>query len=82
MRGALPEIPLSTHSGSPQRLHRHFDRASDPTYPSSSASRVATAPPRGGAFATHALMHDRRYRNFFLPQRTDVFAGFRSAADA
>jgi len=37
---------------------------------------------RGGAFATHALMHDRRYRNFFLPQRTDVFAGFRSAADA
>jgi len=37
---------------------------------------------RGGAFATHALMHDRCYRNFFLPQRTDVFAGFRSAADA
>ncbi len=36
---------------------------------------------RGGAFATHALMHDRRYRNFFLPQRTDVFAGFRTAAD-
>ncbi len=37
---------------------------------------------RGGAFAAHALMHDRRYRNFFLPQRTDVFAGFRTAADA
>jgi gamma-glutamyl hercynylcysteine S-oxide synthase len=37
---------------------------------------------RGGAFATHAWMHDRRYRNFFLAQRTDVFAGFRSAADA
>ncbi len=37
---------------------------------------------RGGAFATHPLMHDRRYRNFFLPQRTDVFAGFRTAADA
>lgn len=36
---------------------------------------------RGGAFATHALMHDRRYRNFFLPQRTDVFAGFRTARD-
>jgi len=35
---------------------------------------------RGGAFATHPLMHDRRYRNFFLPQRTDVFAGFRTAA--
>ena len=37
---------------------------------------------RGGAFATHRLMHDSRYRNFFLPQRTDVFAGFRTAADA
>lgn len=36
---------------------------------------------RGGAFATHPLMHDRRYRNFFLPYRTDVFAGFRSARD-
>jgi EgtB-related family protein len=35
---------------------------------------------RGGAFATHRLMHDARYRNFFLPQRTDVFAGFRTAA--
>jgi ergothioneine biosynthesis protein EgtB len=35
---------------------------------------------RGGAFATHELMHDRRYRNFFLPGRTDVFAGFRTAA--
>jgi ergothioneine biosynthesis protein EgtB len=36
---------------------------------------------RGGAFATHELMHDKRYRNFFLPRRTDVFAGFRTAAD-
>jgi ergothioneine biosynthesis protein EgtB len=35
---------------------------------------------RGGAFATHRLMHDARYRNFFLPERTDVFAGFRTAA--
>ncbi|MCA8979955.1 MAG: SUMF1/EgtB/PvdO family nonheme iron enzyme, partial [Planctomycetes bacterium] len=37
---------------------------------------------RGGAFATHRLMHDRRYRNFFLPARDDVFAGFRTVADA
>ncbi|MCA8976660.1 MAG: SUMF1/EgtB/PvdO family nonheme iron enzyme [Planctomycetes bacterium] len=36
---------------------------------------------RGGAFATDALLHDRTYRNFFLPYRTDVFAGFRTAAD-
>jgi ergothioneine biosynthesis protein EgtB len=35
---------------------------------------------RGGAFATHARIHDARYRNFFLPGRADVFAGFRTAA--
>ncbi len=33
---------------------------------------------RGGAFATHARMHHRRYRNFFQPHRSDVFAGFRT----
>ena len=35
---------------------------------------------RGGAFATHARLHDARYRNFFLPDRRDVFAGFRTVA--
>ncbi|MEO8059155.1 MAG: selenoneine synthase SenA [Burkholderiales bacterium] len=35
---------------------------------------------RGGAFAAHARLHDPRYRNFFQPQRSDVFAGFRSVA--
>ena len=35
---------------------------------------------RGGAFATHARLHDARYRNFFLPDRTDIFSGFRTAA--
>src|SRR5205814_3099027 len=35
---------------------------------------------RGGAFATHARMHDARYRNFFLPARDDVFAGFRTVS--
>lgn len=35
---------------------------------------------RGGAFATHERMHDLRYRNFFMPQRADVFAGFRTAS--
>ncbi len=35
---------------------------------------------RGGSFASHDRMHDRRYRNFFEPQRTDVFAGFRTVA--
>ncbi len=32
---------------------------------------------RGGSFATLDLMHHPNYRNFFLPQRSDVFAGFR-----
>lgn len=35
---------------------------------------------RGGAFATHARMHDARYRNFFMPHRADIFAGFRTAS--
>ncbi|MEO7107635.1 MAG: selenoneine synthase SenA [Rhodoferax sp.] len=35
---------------------------------------------RGGAFATHTRMHDPRYRNFFQPHRSDVFAGFRTVA--
>jgi ergothioneine biosynthesis protein EgtB len=34
---------------------------------------------RGGAFATHPRLHDARYRNFFRPERCDVFAGFRTA---
>lgn len=35
---------------------------------------------RGGSFATHARLHDTRYRNFFMPHRADVFAGFRTAS--
>ncbi len=35
---------------------------------------------RGGSFATRARLHDPRYRNFFLPDRCDVFAGFRTAS--
>ena len=35
---------------------------------------------RGGSFATHDRMHHPRYRNFFTPDRSDVFAGFRTAA--
>jgi EgtB-related family protein len=34
---------------------------------------------RGGAFATDARLLDPGYRNFFRPERTDVFAGFRTA---
>jgi gamma-glutamyl hercynylcysteine S-oxide synthase len=35
---------------------------------------------KGGSFATQAFMKHPRYRNFFLPERNDVFAGFRSCA--
>lgn len=35
---------------------------------------------RGGSLATLDLMHHVAYRNFFQPQRGDVFAGFRTCA--
>lgn len=35
---------------------------------------------RGGSHATLDLMHNARYRNFFKPERNDVFAGFRTCA--
>ena len=35
---------------------------------------------RGGAVATSPRMHDSRYRNFFEPHRSNVFAGFRTVA--
>jgi gamma-glutamyl hercynylcysteine S-oxide synthase len=35
---------------------------------------------RGGSFATHALMHHPRYRNYYLPERRDIFVGFRTCA--
>ncbi|MDP9043522.1 MAG: SUMF1/EgtB/PvdO family nonheme iron enzyme [Pseudomonadota bacterium] len=34
---------------------------------------------RGGAFATHPRLLNPHYRNFFEPQRADIFAGFRTA---
>jgi gamma-glutamyl hercynylcysteine S-oxide synthase len=35
---------------------------------------------RGGAFTTHTRLLDARYRNFFQPHRTDIFAGLRTVA--
>lgn len=35
---------------------------------------------RGGAIATHQRMHNPRYRNFFQPHRSDIFAGFRTVS--
>jgi ergothioneine biosynthesis protein EgtB len=34
---------------------------------------------RGSSPATVARLHDRRYRNFFRAERTDLFTGFRTA---
>jgi gamma-glutamyl hercynylcysteine S-oxide synthase len=35
---------------------------------------------KGGSFATQPFMKHPRYRNYFQPGRSDVFAGFRSCA--
>lgn len=35
---------------------------------------------RGGSIATVARMHHPRYRNFYLPERNDIFVGFRTCA--
>jgi len=35
---------------------------------------------RGGTWATHSRMLNNKYRNFFTPERRDVFAGFRTCA--
>ena len=35
---------------------------------------------RGGSMATRARMKSVHYRNFYLPERDDVFCGFRSCA--
>jgi ergothioneine biosynthesis protein EgtB len=35
---------------------------------------------RGGSLATQPRMTHPRYRNFFLPHRSDIFAGFRTCA--
>lgn len=35
---------------------------------------------RGGSFATHVRVHGRCYRNCARPERSDLFAGFRTAA--
>ena len=35
---------------------------------------------RGASFATRARMKNPKYRNFYLPGRDDIFAGFRSCA--
>jgi EgtB-related family protein len=35
---------------------------------------------RGASFATPARMRSPRFRNFFTPERDDIFVGFRSCA--
>ena len=35
---------------------------------------------RGGSFATVPRMRHPRYRNFYLPERNDIFVGFRTCA--
>jgi iron(II)-dependent oxidoreductase len=35
---------------------------------------------RGACVATQPLMRHARYRNYFMAQRTDIYAGFRTCA--
>jgi gamma-glutamyl hercynylcysteine S-oxide synthase len=35
---------------------------------------------RGASFATRSRMKSPKYRNYFLPERNDIFSGFRSCA--
>ena len=35
---------------------------------------------RGASFATRARMKNAKYRNFYLPERDDIFCGFRSCS--
>ena len=35
---------------------------------------------KGGSFATHPRLKYPQYRNFYLPERNDMFAGFRTCA--
>ncbi len=35
---------------------------------------------RGASFATPMRMRSARYRNFYLPERADMFVGFRTCA--
>ncbi len=35
---------------------------------------------RGGSWATRTRMKSPKYRNFYLPERNDIFSGFRSCA--
>ena len=35
---------------------------------------------RGASFATRARMRHACYRNFYLPERADIFVGFRTCA--
>lgn len=35
---------------------------------------------RGASFATRRRLHHPKYRNFYLPERDDIFCGFRSCA--
>lgn len=35
---------------------------------------------RGASFVTRARIRSARYRNFFMPERDDIFAGFRTCA--
>ena len=65
-------------TGSTFRPYPHFkaDPYLDYSQPWFGTHRVL----RGASFATRARMKSPKYRNFYLPERDDIFCGFRSCS--
>ena len=65
-------------TATPFRPYRGFepDRYRDYSQPWFDTHRAV----RGGSFATHPRMIHPRYRNFYTPERDDLFIGFRTCA--
>ena len=71
--GAVWEWTASTFAPYPGFVAHPYRDYSEPWFGS---RRVL----RGASFATQPRLRHLRYRNYFLPDRNDIFAGFRSCA--
>jgi iron(II)-dependent oxidoreductase len=72
MIGNVWEWTATEFNGYPGFQPDHYREYSQPWF---SDHRVL----RGGCFATRARLAHNRFRNFYTPDRNDVFAGFRTA---
>jgi len=72
MLGNVWEWTATDFAGYPGFLPGHYKEYSQPWF---GDHRVL----RGGCFATRARLVHSRFRNFYTPDRNDIFAGFRTA---